>query len=86
MIFTRYTWVLFLANKDDAIDAFRTFCKRVQNEKGYSITCIRIDHGGEFENHAFENFYNDFGIQHQYSSPKTLQQNGVVEIKNRLIQ
>ncbi|KAH9762390.1 hypothetical protein KPL70_000794 [Citrus sinensis] len=84
--YSRYTWVLFLANKDDAIDAFRIFCKKVQNEKGYSITCIRSDHGGEFENHAFENFCNDFGIEHQFSSPRTLQQNGVVERKNRSIQ
>ncbi|KAH9704464.1 Integrase catalytic domain-containing protein [Citrus sinensis] len=84
--YSRYTWVLFLANKDDAIDAFRIFCKKVQNEKGYSITCIRSDHGGEFENHAFENFCNDFGIEHQFSSPRTPQQNGVVERKNRSIQ
>ncbi|KAH9783348.1 Integrase catalytic domain-containing protein [Citrus sinensis] len=82
----RYTWVLFLANKDDAIDAFRIFFKNVQNEKCYSITCIRSDHGGEFENHAFENFCNDFGIEHQFSSPRTPQQNGVVERKNRSIQ
>ncbi|KAH9668295.1 hypothetical protein KPL70_021361 [Citrus sinensis] len=84
--YSRYTWVLFLANKDDAIDAFRIFFKKVQNEKGYSITCIRSDHGGEFENHAFENFCNDFGIEHQFSSPRTPQQNGVVERKNRSIQ
>ncbi|KAH9725263.1 Integrase catalytic domain-containing protein [Citrus sinensis] len=84
--YSRYTWVLFLANKDDAIDAFRIFYKKVQNEKGYSITCIRSDHGGEFENHAFENFCNDFGIEHPFSSPRTPQQNGVVERKNRFIQ
>ncbi|KAH9753250.1 Integrase catalytic domain-containing protein [Citrus sinensis] len=55
-------------------------------KKGYSITCIRSDHGGEFENHAFESFCNDFGIEHQFSSPRTPQLNGVVERKNRHIQ
>ena len=30
----------------------------------YVISCMRSDHGGEFENHAFENFCNDFGIEH----------------------
>ncbi|KAH9723261.1 Integrase catalytic domain-containing protein [Citrus sinensis] len=84
--YSRYTWALFLANKDDAIDAFRIFFKMVQNEKGYSITCIKSDHGGEFENHAFENFCNDLGIEHQFSSPRTPQQNGVVKRKNRSIQ
>ena len=60
--YSRYTWVLFLANQDVAFEAFRIFCKKVHNERGYFITCIRSDYGGEFENHAFENFCNDFGI------------------------
>ena len=84
--YSKYTWVLFLANKDDAIDTYWIFYKKVQNEKGYSITYIRSDHGGEFENHAFKNFCNDFGIEHQFLSPRTPQQNGVVERKNRFIQ
>ena len=44
------------------------------------------DHSGKFKNHSFENFYNDFGIEHQFSSPRTPQKNGVVERKNRSIQ
>ena len=48
--YSRSTWILFLANKDDIFDAFRVFCTKVQNEKGYSISCIKSDHGGEFEN------------------------------------
>ncbi|KAH9680417.1 hypothetical protein KPL71_026545 [Citrus sinensis] len=56
--YSRYTCVLFLANKDDAIDAFKVLCKKIQNEKWYGIACIRSDHGGEFENHAFETFDN----------------------------
>ncbi|KAH9686293.1 Integrase catalytic domain-containing protein [Citrus sinensis] len=78
--------VLFLANKDDALDAFKVLYKKLQNEKGYDIICIRSDHGGEFKNHAFENFCNNLGIGHQFSSPRTPQQNGVVERKNRSIQ
>ncbi|KAH9649255.1 Integrase catalytic domain-containing protein [Citrus sinensis] len=84
--YSRYTWVLFLANKDDALDAFKVLYKKLQNEKGHDIICIRSDHGGEFENHAFENFCNNLGIEHQFSSPRTPQQNGVVERKNRSIQ
>ena len=84
--FSWYTWVLFLANKDDALDAFKVFCKKIQNEKGYSIACIKSGYEGEFENHAFETFYNNLGIVHQFSSPKTPQKNGVVEWKNISIQ
>ena len=80
--YSRYTWVLFLANKDDA---FKVLCKKIQNEKGYGIACIRSDHRGEFENHAFETFCNNLGIVRQFSSPRTPQQNGVVERTNRSI-
>ena len=83
--YSRYAWVLFLVNKDDVFDAFKIFCKKVQNEKGYTIYCIRSDYGGEFENYTFENFYNNFGIVHKFSSPRTPQQNRVVERKNRTI-
>ena len=31
--YSRYTWVLFLANKDDVLDAFKVFCKKIQNKK-----------------------------------------------------
>ena len=26
--YSRYTWVVFLANKDDAFDVFKCFCKK----------------------------------------------------------
>ena len=64
--YSRYTWVLFLANKDDALDAFKVLCKKIQNEKGYGIACIGSDHGGEFENYAFETFCNNLGIVHNF--------------------
>ncbi|XP_019256245.1 PREDICTED: uncharacterized protein LOC109234627 [Nicotiana attenuata] len=53
---------------------------------GYYISSIRSDHGGEFESRAFENFCNDQGISHNFSSPRSPQQNGVVERKNRTLQ
>ena len=72
--YSTYSWVLFLANKDDALDVFKVLCKKLQNKKGHSIVCIRSDHGGEFENHVFETFCNNYlGIVHQLSSPKTPQ-------------
>ena len=32
--YSRYACVLFLANKNDAFDVFKVFCKKVQNKKG----------------------------------------------------
>jgi transposase InsO family protein len=47
---------------------------------------IRSDHGREFENTKFEEFCHSYGIQQEFSSPITPQQNEVVERKNRVIQ
>ncbi|XP_057418308.1 uncharacterized protein LOC130712495 [Lotus japonicus] len=44
------------------------------------------DRGGEFVNEEFEKFCKQEGITHQFSAPRTPQQNGVVERKNRLLQ
>ena len=48
--YSRYTWVCFLAHKNDAFKAFENFLKRVQKEKGFCISSIKSDHGTEFEN------------------------------------
>lgn len=64
----------FLANKDDAFDALKVFYKKIKNENGYSIACIRSDHVGELEC-----FYNEHDIEYQFSSPMTPQQNRVLE-------
>ena len=84
--FSRYTWVLFLSQKNEALYEFSKFCNKVQNEKGFIITCIRNDHGREFENIDFEEYCNEHGINHNFSTPKTPQQNGTVERKNKTLQ
>lgn len=61
----------------------------LQYEKGKEIgkiILIRRDHGREFENSVFSTFRNIEGIGHEFSTPITPQQNGVVEKKNRALQ
>ena len=72
---------MFLAHKDESFIVFSIFCKRIQNEKGMCINSIRSDHGGEFENESFQLFCEESGILHNFSAPRTPQQNGVVEKK-----
>jgi transposase InsO family protein len=50
------------------------------------ILKVRSDHGGEFENEPFESFCEKHGIVHEFSSPRTTQQNEVVERNNRSLQ
>src|SRR5262249_15937368 len=83
--FSRFTWVHFLTHKSDALDVFMKFSRHIQKSSKLPIISIRSDHGGEFENTSFEDFCDDNGISHQFSAPRTPQQNGVVERKNRTL-
>jgi len=84
--YSRWTWVKFLRSKDKAYDVFNNFCTQIQSEKEMKILKVRSDHGGEFENEPFKTFCEKRGIVHEFSSPRTPQQNGVVERKNRILQ
>ena len=65
--------------------SFQSFAIMFKMKKGFTITCIRSDHGREFENIDFEDYCNEHGINHYFSAPRTPQQNGVVERKNRTL-
>jgi hypothetical protein len=49
------------------------------------IKKIISDNGAEFKNSQIEGFLEEEGIKHEFSSPYTPQQNGVVERKNRTL-
>jgi len=60
--------------------------KVLQKENGCCVKSICSDHGGEFQNAKFERFCEKHGISHSFSAPRTPQQNGVVEGKNRSLE
>ncbi|KAG9450370.1 hypothetical protein H6P81_010335 [Aristolochia fimbriata] len=87
--FTKFTWVESLREKSEAFKLFANLCKQIMTEKGMTIgriVRVRSDHEKEFENQKFANFCESKGISHEFSAPKTPQQNGIVERKNRTLQ
>ena len=58
----------------------------IQNEKGLNIVSLRSDCEGEFQNECFEKFCKENEIFHNFSAPRTPQQNDVVERKNRSLE
>ena len=50
------------------------------------IIRVRSSHGGEFENKLFKELFYSNGISHDFSCPRTPQQHGVVEKKNKTLQ
>lgn len=81
-----FTWTLFLAHKEETLKAFVKFSKLVQNIFNLKVATLRSDHGGEFINHQFENFCNENEITHNFSCHITPQQNGVVGLKNCILE
>ena len=69
--FTRYTWVILLRSKLDALEHIDALCTRLQNEKSLKIDRIRSDHGKEFENSYMESFCTRSGISQEFSAPIT---------------
>jgi transposase InsO family protein len=73
-----------LQEKSQTQETLKGFLRRAQNEFGLRIKKIRSDNGTEFKNSQIE-FLEDESIKHEFSSPYTPQQNGVVERKNRTL-
>ena len=69
--FSRYTWVLFLASKDETFKICKKFYKRITNLKGQLVISIHSDQGTEFENQFFDHFYSKYGIDYNFSAPRT---------------
>ena len=83
--FSRYSWVYFLVSKDETFGFFRELVLRLAVDLPGALRAIRSDNGTEFKNSSFSPFCSDRGIEHQFSSPRVPQQNGVVERKNRTL-
>ena len=84
--YTRYTWTLFLRSKDQAYSAFFSLISLLENSLQARLRALRSDNGLEFKNSSFLDFCRERGIEHNFSSPRTPQQNGVVERKNRTLE
>jgi transposase InsO family protein len=83
--YSRFTWVFFLQEKSQTQEILKGFLRQAQNEFGLRIKKIRSDNGTEFKNSQIKGFLEEEGIKHEFSSPYTPQQNGVVERKNRTL-
>ena len=64
---------------------FQDYTNKSQNKKNFRTIKIRSDHGTEFDNQNFEKFCIENRIDHNFSAPRTPQQNEVVERKNRTL-
>nr|KAJ0209461.1 hypothetical protein LSAT_V11C400222940 [Lactuca sativa] len=83
--FTRFTWVIFLKKKSHAAQEIISLIRKNETLIGLKVKQLRSDHGTEFRNSTLEEFCDHKGIGQNFSAPRTPQQNGVAERRNRTL-
>nr|GEV19038.1 putative ribonuclease H-like domain-containing protein [Tanacetum cinerariifolium] len=83
--YSRFTWVFFLATKDKTSPILKTFITGLENQLSLKVKVIQSDNGTEFKNNDLNQFCLMKGIKREFSVPRTPQQNGIAERKNRTL-
>ncbi|GJU88359.1 putative ribonuclease H-like domain-containing protein [Tanacetum coccineum] len=83
--FSRFSWVFFLATKDETSGILKTFITEIENQLDHKVKFIKCDNGTEFKNSVMNHFCEMKGIKREFSVARTPQQNGVTEMRNRTL-
>ncbi|GJR88351.1 putative ribonuclease H-like domain-containing protein [Tanacetum coccineum] len=83
--FSRFSWTFFLSTKDETFYVLKEFITLIENQLNKKVKGIRCDNGTEFKNAKLIELCGEKGIKRDYSNPRTPQQNGVAERKNRTL-
>ncbi|GKE63546.1 retrovirus-related pol polyprotein from transposon TNT 1-94, partial [Tanacetum coccineum] len=83
--YSLFTWVKCLRSKDEAPDFIIKFLKMIQVQLKTHVRRIRTNNGTEFINQTLREYYEKVDISHETSVARSLQQNGVVERRNRTL-
>jgi transposase InsO family protein len=67
--FSRFTWVFFVQDKFETQGTLKRFLRRVQNDFELKVKNIRSDNGSEFKNLQVEEYLEEEGIKHEFSTP-----------------
>ncbi|GJT07150.1 putative ribonuclease H-like domain-containing protein [Tanacetum coccineum] len=81
----RFTWVFFLATKDETSGILKRFITEIENLVDKKVKIIRCDNGTEFKNRVMSEFCEQKGIKREFSVARTPQQNSVAERRNKTL-
>ncbi|GKC90285.1 putative ribonuclease H-like domain-containing protein [Tanacetum coccineum] len=74
--YSRFSWVFFLATKDETSGILKSFITGVENLIDQKVKVIRCDNGTKFKNKEMNQFCERKGIKREFSVARTPQQNG----------
>ncbi|GJX21282.1 retrovirus-related pol polyprotein from transposon TNT 1-94, partial [Tanacetum coccineum] len=81
--YSRYTWNHFLRSKDETPEVLIDFLKLVQRGLHAQVRIVRTDKGMEFLNKTLYAYFAQEGIEHQTSTARTPEQNGIGILLNQ---
>ena len=82
---TRYAWIYILKHKSQVFQYFQDWKAMAERSSGRKLVTLRTDNGGEYISLEFQAYRKKEGIEHQFTVPRTPEQNGVAERFNRTI-
>jgi hypothetical protein len=92
--YSRFGYIYPIKERTEALDKFKIFKAKVENQHSSKIKVVWSDRGGEYYGRhtpygqipgPFARFLQENGIVAQYSTPGEPQQNGVAERRNRTL-
>nr|GEV85478.1 hypothetical protein [Tanacetum cinerariifolium] len=83
--YSRFNWVFFLATKDETSAILKTFITGLENQLSLKVKVIKSDNRTEFKNNDLNQLCGMKGIKREFNVPRTPQQNGIAERKNRTL-
>ena len=83
--YSKYGYIYLLRRKSECFDKFKEFKAEIEKRHGIYIKSLRSDRGGEYLSNDFISYLSEQGITSQMSAPRTPQQNGVAERRNRTL-
>nr|GEZ06578.1 hypothetical protein [Tanacetum cinerariifolium] len=80
--YSRFTWVFFLATKDETSPILKTFLTGLENQLSLKVKVIRSDNGTEFKNFDLNQFCELKGIKREFSAEAV---NTACYVQNRVL-
>ncbi|GJV21873.1 ribonuclease H-like domain-containing protein [Tanacetum coccineum] len=69
--YSRFTWVFFLASKDETSGILKRFITEIENLVDKKVKIIRCDNETEFKNRVMSEFCEEKGIKKEFSTART---------------
>jgi hypothetical protein len=81
--YSHYIWTLFLGDKSETPEIFKTFVRGDQREYNSLIVKIRSDNGSEFNNMNIENWCGKESVKHEFFTTYTLNKMELLNARTR---